>query len=166
MPVSLVEIATAKKEGYLLLKREAAGLSKSQQQPSTAWQSGFKGQLFGVAKVQLVAAFAASLFALFWQSGVVSVSILSGGILVGLNSVLLARSVLGSSQVEGADGRGVLYRSAAQRFLLLVLVLVGASQIGLHLLAMAAGMFTAYVGGYIYIVKLTSQAADEDRDLN
>lgn len=66
----------------------------------------------------------------------------------------------------GADGRGVLYRSAVMRFLLLIIVLVCANLIGLHLLAMAAGMFSAYVGGYIYIVKLTSQAADKERDLN
>lgn len=76
------------------------------------------------------------------------------------------RSVVSSSQVEGADGRGVLYRSAVMRFLLLIIVLVCANLIGLHLLAMAAGMFSAYVGGYIYIVKLTSQAADKERDLN
>ena len=133
-----------------------------QQQPSTAWQQ----QLFGVARIQVLSALMASVFALFWQSGVIAISILSGGILVGLNSVLLARSVVSSSQVEGADGRGVLYRSAALRFFLLILVLIGANQIGAHLLAIAAGMFTAYVGGYIYIVKITSRAADRDRDSN
>jgi len=133
-----------------------------QQQPSTAWQQ----QLFGVARIQVLSALMASVFALFWQSGVIAISILSGGILVGLNSVLLARSVVSSSQVEGADGRGVLYRSAALRFFLLILVLIGANQIGAHLLAIAAGMFTAYVGGYIYIVKITSRTADRDRDSN
>ncbi|MDT8376176.1 MAG: ATP synthase subunit I [Mariprofundaceae bacterium] len=132
-----------------------------QQQPSTAWQQ----QLFGVARVQVLAALIASVFALFWQGGVIAISILSGGILVGLNSVLLARSVVSSSQVEGADGRGVLYRSAALRFLLLILVLTGASQIGVHLLAMAAGMFTAYVGGYIYIVRVTSRIAGRGRNV-
>ena len=133
-----------------------------QKQPSTAWQQ----QLFGVARIQVISALMASVFALFWQDWVIAISILSGGILVSLNSVLLARSVVSSSQVEGADGRGVLYRSAALRFFLLILVLIGANQIGVHLLAMAAGMFTAYVGGYIYIVKITSRAADRDRDSN
>jgi hypothetical protein len=151
---SLLEIATAKKEGYRLLKRGAQGLSDTQrQQPSTAWQQ----QLFGVARIQVFSALIASVFVLFWQPGVIAISILSGGILVSLNSVLLARSVVSSSQVEGVDGRGVLYRSAALRFFLLILVLIGANQIGVHLLAMAAGMFTAYVGGYMYIVKITSQ---------
>ncbi len=131
-----------------------------QQQPSDGWQRQFSG----VAKIQALTALAASVFALFWQGEAIAISLLSGGILVSLNSVLLARSVVGSSQVEGAGGRGVLYRSAALRFLLLILVLIGANLVGLHLLAVAAGMFTAYVGGYIYIVKLTSQAAD--RDLN
>lgn len=137
-----------------MLKRGAQGLSDTQrQQPSTAWQQ----QLFGVARIQVFSALIASVFVLFWQPGVIAISILSGGILVSLNSVLLARSVVSSSQVEGVDGRGVLYRSAALRFFLLILVLIGANQIGVHLLAMAAGMFTAYVGGYMYIVKITSQ---------
>ena len=133
-----------------------------QQQPSGDWQQ----QFFGIAKIQALTSLAVSVFALFWQGEAIAISLLSGGILVSLNSVLLARSVMGSSQVEGAGSRGVLYRSAALRFLLLILVLIGANLIGLHLLAIAAGMFTAYVGGYIYIVKLTSQAAGEDRDLN
>lgn len=137
-------------------------MSENQQQPSTAWQQ----QFFGIARIQALTALLVSFFALFWLSGIMAISILSGGILVALNSVLLARSVVGSSQVEGADGRGVLYRSAVMRFLLLIIVLVCANLIGLHLLAMAAGMFSAYVGGYIYIVKLTSQAADKERDLN
>ncbi len=128
-------------------------MSDTRQQPSTAWQQ----QLFGVARIQVLSALVVAVFALFWQGEIIAISILSGGILVGLNSVLLARSVVSSSQVEGADGRGVLYRSAALRFFLLVLVLTGANQIGVHLLAMAAGMFTAYVGGYIYVVKITSQ---------
>jgi len=129
-----------------------------QQQPSSDWQQ----QFFGVAKTQAFTALAASVFALFWQGEAIAISFLSGGILVSLNSVLLARSVVGSSRVEGAGSRGVLYRSAALRFLLLILVLIGASQIGLHLLAMAAGMFTAYVGGYIYIVKVTSRTVGRD----
>lgn len=137
-------------------------MSENQQQPSTAWQK----QSFGMARVQVVSALVVSFFVLFWLSGIMAVSILSGGILVALNSVLLARSVVSSSRVEGADGRGVLYRSAVMRFLLLIFVLICASLIGLHLLAVAAGMFSAYVGGYIYIVRLTSQAADNERDLN
>ncbi len=129
---------------------------RQQKQPSTAWQKQFSG-LF---RIQFLTALVVSFFAWFWQGGIVAVSLLSGGILVGLNSVLLARSVMSSSRVEGADGRGVLYRSAAVRFLLLVFALIGAYFIGLHLLAVAAGMFTAYVGGYIYIVKHVSQATD------
>jgi hypothetical protein len=138
----------------LLLKREAESLpSNKQQQPSAAWQH----QLFGVARTQLLSALIASFFVLFWQGGIASISVLSGGILVGLNSVLLARSVVSSSLMEGGDSRRVLYRSAAVRFLLLIVALVGANLMGLHLLAVAAGMFTAYVGGNIYIVKITSQ---------
>lgn len=137
-------------------------MSDTQQQPPTAWQQ----QFFGVARAQALSALGVSFFVLFWLSGIVAVSILSGGILVALNSVLLARSVMSSSQAEGADGLGVLYRSAAMRFLLLIIVLVCANLIGLHLLAMAAGMFSAYAGGYIYIVKLTSRAAGRERDLN
>ncbi|MCF7821959.1 MAG: ATP synthase subunit I [Mariprofundaceae bacterium] len=127
-------------------------MSDIQQQPSTAWQK----QLFGIARIQIFSALIVAVFTVFWLDGVMAISILSGGILVGLNSVLLARSVVNSSRVEGVDGRGVLYRSATIRFFLLILVLIGASQIGVHLLAMAAGMFTAYVGGYIYIVRITS----------
>ena len=133
-----------------------------QEQPSGAWQK----QLFGVAKIQVLTALVTSVFALFWQGEAIAISFVSGGILVSLNSVLLIRSVVGSSRVEGAGSRGVLYRSAALRFLLLILVLIGANQIGLHLLAIAAGMFTAYVGGYVYMVKLTSQTTGEDGDLN
>jgi len=122
-------------------------------------------QLFGIARVQFLVVFLASVFALFWQGGVMAISFLSGGILVSLNSVLLARSVVGSSQVEGADGRGVLYRSAVVRFLLLIVALTGANLMGLHLLAIAAGMFMAYVGGYIYIAKIASRAVGKDKDL-
>jgi hypothetical protein len=138
-------------------------LSDHQQHPpSDAWQK----QLFGVALVQFLSALGISFFAMFWQGGVVAASVLSGGILVGLNSVLLARSVVGSSQVEGADGRGVLYRSAVVRFLLLIVALVCANLVGFHLLAVAAGMFIAYVGGYLYVVKRASQAVGKSRDLN
>lgn len=116
-------------------------------------------RFYGVARIQLITATIVSLLALFWQSGAIAVSLLSGGILVGLNSVLLARSVVSSSQAEGADGRGVLYRSAAVRFLLLVAALIGAYLAGLVLPAIAAGMFAAYVGGYVYIVKNASRFA-------
>ncbi|MES0372488.1 MAG: ATP synthase subunit I [Mariprofundaceae bacterium] len=135
-------------------------MSENQQQPSTAWQQ----QFYGMSRIQALSALVVSFFVLFWLSGIMAISVLSGGILVALNSVLLARSVVSSSQVEGVDGRGVLYRSAVVRFLLLIVVLVCANLIGLHLLAVAAGMFSAYVGGYVYIVRLTSQAADKKRD--
>lgn len=135
-------------------------MSESQQrQSSTAWQK----QLSGVARAQLLAVLIASVFVWVWQGEVIVISFMSGGALVGLNSVLLARSVVGSSQVEGADGRGVLYRSAVVRFMLLIVALIGANMMGLHLLAIAAGMFSAYVGGYVYIVKVTSRASDESR---
>ena len=130
-----------------------------QQQPSTAWQK----QLSGVFRVQFFTALIASFFVWLWQGEMIAVSFLSGGALVGLNSVLLARSVVGSSRVAGADGRGVLYRSAVVRFVLLIAALIGANLMGLHLLAVAAGMFSAYVGGYVYIVKVTSQASDESQ---
>jgi len=142
-----------------MLRWGAEGLSDTQQQPSTAWQR----QLSGIARTQFVAALIASAFVWAWQGGIVAISLLSGGALVGLNSVLLARSVVGSSQVEGADGRSVLYRSAVARFILLIVALISANLMGLHLLAVAAGMFTAYVGGYVYIVKVTSRASDESR---
>jgi F0F1-type ATP synthase assembly protein I len=128
-----------------------------QQQSSTAWQRQFSG----VSRAQFLTVLLASVFVWLWQDEMITVSFLSGGALVGLNSVLLARSVVGSSQVEGADGRGVLYRSAVVRFLLLIAALIGANLMGLHLLAIAAGMFMAYVGGYLYIVKVSSRAADK-----
>lgn len=135
-------------------------MSDTQQQlPSTAWQK----QLFGIARTQFVSALIASVFVWVWQGEIIAFSVLSGGALVGLNSILLARSVVGSSQVEGADGRGVLYRSAVVRFILLIVALVSANMMGLHLLAIAAGMFTAYVGGYVHIVKATSRASDKSR---
>jgi len=139
-----------------LSKWEVEGLSDNQQQqPSPAWQK----RLSGVARIQFVSALVISFFAWFWQGGVIAVSLLSGGILVGVNSVLLARSVVSSSQVEGADGRGVLYRSAVVRFLLLIAALICAYWAGLVLPAIAAGMFVAYAGGYIYIVKHASRDA-------
>jgi hypothetical protein len=118
-------------------------------------------QIIGVFVAQLVVAFTVSAFVWVWQSGVVAISLMSGGALVGLNSILLARSVVGSSQEEGADGRGVLYRSAIVRFILIIIALVCANIAGLHLLAIAAGMFVAYAGGYVYIVRVASRAADE-----
>lgn len=136
------------------------GLSDTQHQhSSTTWQD----QLDGVSRTQFVTAFIASVCVWVWQGEVIAISFLSGGILVGLNSILLARSVVSSSQVERADGRGILYRSAVVRFILLIAALIGANMIGLHLLAIAAGMFLAYVGGYVYIVKVTSRASDESR---
>jgi len=117
--------------------------------------------LFGVIIVQLASALIVSLIALFWQGGGISASLLSGGLLVGANSALLARSVVGSSRVTGDGSRGILFRSAAFRFLLLIAALVAAHLVGLRLPAVAAGMFTAYVGGYFYIVKHASRFVDE-----
>jgi len=143
------------------LNRGAEGpTDNQQQQPSNAWRKRY----YGVARTQLLAATVVSVFAVFWQDGVVAASVLSGGLLVGLNSILLARSVESSSQIQKGDGRGVLYRSAVVRFLLLIAVLVAAYLVGLVLPAIAAGMFAAYVGGYIYIVINASRFIDESGD--
>ncbi len=131
-----------------------------QKQPSVLWEK----QFFGVARTQFFSAVLASVFLWFWQGEVIAISVLSGGILVGLNSVLLARSVMDSSQVKRVDGRGMLYRSAAVRFVLLIAALVCANWVGLHLLAVAAGMFMAYAGGYVYIVRVASRAAGKASD--
>lgn len=134
-------------------------LSDNQKRQSSAlWQR----QIFGVSRAQFLSALIISIFALFWQGGIIAVSVLSGGILVGLNSVLLARSVVDSSLVERGDGRGVLYRSAVIRFLLLIIALIGANLMGLQLPAVAVGMLAAYVGGYFCVTRMAARAADED----
>ena len=120
-------------------------------------------QFAGVFKTQVAVAVIASFFVWFWQGGVMAISLMSGGVLVGLNSILLARSVVGSSQADGVDGRAVLYRSAVFRFLLIIAALTCASLVGLNLVAVAAGMFSAYVGGYVHIVRVTSRASDESQ---
>lgn len=144
-----------------MLNRGAEGpTDNQQQQPSDVW----RGRYYGVARMQFLAALVVSFFAVFWQDVAVVVSVLSGGFLVGLNTILLARSVESSSQPQEGDGRGILYRSAVVRFLLLIAALVAAYLAGLALPAIAAGMFAAYVGGYVYIVSNTARFTGESDD--
>ncbi|MDX8395526.1 MAG: ATP synthase subunit I, partial [Mariprofundaceae bacterium] len=93
-----------------------------------------------------------------------AVSLLFGSIVVVVNSILLARSIRISSREAVNQLKGKMFRSAVGRFVLLIGVLLLANMLGFHLLAVAAGMFVAYVGGYGYMIKFISEASKSSEE--
>lgn len=112
----------------------------------------WRAQAAGVIRIQAVAAVLAGVAAYFVSTGKVSVSVVYGGLLVVINSIMLGRSVSGAIGSQAGEGQKGLYRSAAIRFAGLILVLSLGYAMGLALPAVAAGMFAAYFAGFVFIV--------------
>ncbi|RMH60849.1 MAG: hypothetical protein D6678_04805 [Zetaproteobacteria bacterium] len=108
-------------------------------------------QLFAMQLAFLVAA---SLMT--WMGGYENVlaEIWYGGVLMMLNGLALAGSVHRALAGEKAsDGRKLLYRGAAVRFVLLVALLAVAYRLGLYLPWVAGGMLVAQAAVYVHGVR-------------
>lgn len=112
----------------------------------------WRTQAAGVIRIQAVAAAVAGIAAYFASTGLVSISVVYGGLLVVVNSIMLGRSVSGAIGSQAGEGQKGLYRSAAVRFAGLILVLSLGYAMGLVLPAVAAGMFASYFAGFVFIV--------------
>lgn len=112
----------------------------------------WRAQAVAVIRIQALAALLAGIGAYFATTGLIAVSVFFGGLLVVFNSVLLGRSVAGVSASGATGDQRHLYRSAAIRFVGLILALSLGYATGLSLPAVAAGMFGAYFAGFVFIV--------------
>jgi len=119
---------------------------------NTQLSEHWRAQAVGIIRIQTLAAALAGIAAYFVSTGLVSVSVVYGGLLVVINSIMLGRSVSGSMGSQAGEGPKGLYRSAAIRFAGLILVLSLGYAMGLVLPAVAAGMFASYFAGFVFIV--------------
>ncbi|MDX8392701.1 MAG: ATP synthase subunit I [Mariprofundaceae bacterium] len=114
--------------------------------------------------------------ALFWQLGasvpavlattwVFGVGIASGvmfGVFVTmLSTVLLGRRIEAAAQAQPEAGQRMLYAGAVVRFIAVLVALVLAYGLGLHLLAVAAGMLLAQLAMFVYAAKTARQGFAE-----
>jgi len=116
------------------------------QEGSLVWKISMKRLMF----VQLIVPMVAGFFLLFWWSGIVAVSFMAGGVLVSLNSWVMARAFV----VDEVDQKSI-YRSAVLRYIGLFLILYFCAAVGVDLLAVCGGMFAAYMAGFIFSARCT-----------
>jgi len=103
--------------------------------------------------------------ALFWQLGVGIAGMLAAGLYfdakialgVGfgvlvtmLSSVLLGWRIDAAANAQPEHGQRMLYAGAVSRFVVVLAALMLAYGLGLHLLAVAAGMLLAQIAMFIY----------------
>jgi len=124
----------------------------SDDEKSTHLSEYWQAQAAGVVRIQAAAAALAGIAAYFVSTGLISISVVYGGLLVVINSIMLGRSVSGAIGSQAGEGQKGLYRSAVIRFAGLILVLSLGYAMGLVLPAVAAGMFAAYFAGFVFIV--------------
>ncbi len=108
------------------------------------------------------------LTALFWQLGAglagmlvavlccgprVSLGVGFGVLMTMLTTTLLGRRLQGAASTDPESGRRMLYAGAVMRFVLVLVALVVAYKLGLHLLAVAAGMLLAQLAMFAYAVR-------------
>jgi len=106
--------------------------------------------------------------ALFWQFGVGLAGVFAAGFFFGvwiasgvgfgvlvtmLSSVLLGRRIGAAAAAQPEDGQRMLYAGAVLRFVVVLLALMLALWLGLHLLAVAAGMVFAQGAMFVYAAK-------------
>jgi len=80
------------------------------------------------------------------------------GVLVAmLTAVLLGRRIDAAAMAQPELGERMLYAGAVLRFVAVLLALLLAYWLGLHLLAVAAGMLLAQVAMFVYAAKSARQ---------
>ncbi|MDX8377974.1 MAG: hypothetical protein R8L53_08130 [Mariprofundales bacterium] len=102
---------------------------------------------------QIASGIFVSALLLLWQDFIIAVACLYGVLLTVANGAWLASEVkiataMAADEMDG--GEQVLYRSAAQRFVVMLLAFVLAWWVGLHLLAVAFGLLVAHLATFGY----------------
>jgi len=102
---------------------------------------------------------------LFWQLGVgltgalaswlyfdgpIAAGVGFGVLVTMLSSVLLGRRIDLAANVQPENGQRMLYAGAVSRFIMVLAALMLAHGLGLHLLAVAAGMLLAQIAMFVY----------------
>jgi len=103
--------------------------------------------------------------ALFWQFGFglagcfvagfyfdvrIALDVGFGVLVTMLSSVLLGRRIDTAANAQPDHGQRMLYAGAVSRFVVVLAALILAHGLGLHLLAVAAGMLTAQIAMFVY----------------
>jgi len=110
------------------------------------WPAGVRATLRWQALAGAVVALAT---ALRWGAAH-GLGVAYGVTLALVNGWWLARRIVHAGTLEPAAGQRVLYAAAAARFLALLAALALAHLLGLHLLAVAAGLLLAHVVAFVY----------------
>lgn len=100
--------------------------------------------------LQLVAGAAVASIAAWWWNPVIAAGVAYGAAFAMLNACWLAQRTFRASKLDRADSQRVVYASAVQRFLFLLLALFVAYKLGLHLLAVAAGLLVAQMAMFVF----------------
>jgi len=90
-----------------------------------------------------------------WSGFAPAVGVAYGILLSMINSAWLARGVRHAVRLDLASGQRVLYMGAVLRFLVILAALLLAYGLGLHLLAVAGGMFLAQMALFVYAASCT-----------
>jgi len=113
----------------------------SRDKDSLLWKDKMKRLVF----IQLISALLVGCLLLFWLSLLIVGSFILGGLLVVLNAWVMAKAFVS----EDVSQKSV-YRSAVVRYIGIFLILFLLAANGVNLLAVCAGMFVAYLAGFLY----------------
>jgi len=115
--------------------------------------------------LQLAAGAVASSAAAWWQGPVIAAGVAYGIGFSMLNAFWLAQRMDRASRLDRANSQRVVYAGAVQRFLFLLLALFAAYRLGLHLLAVAAGMLVAQMAIFVYALSGASESVQDQGEL-
>jgi hypothetical protein len=100
--------------------------------------------------LQLAVGAVVTCIAAWWWNPVIAAGVAYGVAFAMLNAYWLAQRMVRASQLDRAGSQRVVYASAVQRFLFLLLALFAAYKLGLHLLAVAAGLLVAQMAMFVF----------------
>jgi len=116
------------------------------------------GGIRAVLYCQAFAGLTGFIAALLWSGPMMALSLVYGVALSVFNGAWLLRRIKLAAGLGPEQGQRVLYVNATLRLMTVLAALFLAFGLGLHLLAVAAGLFLAQVSVYVYAV---ARAGDE-----
>jgi len=104
----------------------------------------------GLLRLQLLAALLLGGSAALAMGWMIGISLAYGVLLMCIGGLYLRKRIEQASLLEAEEGKRLLYAAAVQRFGGILVLLVLAYAIGLHLLAVAAGIFVAQLLVFLF----------------